>query len=72
MVTRVWQSQVITVHAQLVKLWIGWGENLKIWIELSFFSNLQYKILLYASKQQQVTIAKIHSNFSFTVSNYFA
>lgn len=27
----------------------------------------QYRILIYASKQQQVTTGKIHGNFSFTV-----
>lgn len=31
------------------------------------FFLFQYRVLIYASKQQQVTTGKIHTNFSFTV-----
>ena len=31
------------------------------------FFHFQYRVLIYASKQQQVTTGKIHGNFSFTV-----
>ena len=36
-----------------------------MWREMFFL--FQYKVLIYASKQQQVTTGKIHGNFSFTV-----
>lgn len=37
----------------------------KMFCEMFFL--FQYRILIYASKQQQVTTGKIHGNFSFTV-----
>ena len=41
-----------------------------LWIILLIFSFLQYKLLLYLSQQKQVTAAKIHMGFVFTVSEH--